>query len=81
MFMILEEDFRKRSFKNGEKVGFSLKEDQFQSVDEMGVKASCERDVEKQGGRGNDDKNCDVDIRGEKRHSDGDIVKTGDGGA
>lgn len=27
--------------------------------------ASYERDMEKQGGRGNDDKNCDVDIRGE----------------
>ncbi|KAH0775781.1 hypothetical protein KY290_007192 [Solanum tuberosum] len=26
---------------------------------------SYERDMEKQGGRGNDDKNCDVDIRGE----------------
>lgn len=24
---------------------------------------SYERDMEKQGGRGNDDKNCDVDIR------------------
>ncbi|KAH0745476.1 hypothetical protein KY285_007133 [Solanum tuberosum] len=40
---------------------------------------SYERDMEKQGGRGNDDKNCDVDIRGEKRHSGGDMVKTGDG--
>ncbi|KAG5574911.1 hypothetical protein H5410_055045 [Solanum commersonii] len=35
--------------------------------------------MEKQGGRGNDDKNCDVDIRGEKRHLGGDMVKTGDG--
>ncbi|KAK6775300.1 hypothetical protein RDI58_026301 [Solanum bulbocastanum] len=26
---------------------------------------SYERDMEKQGGRENDDKNCDVDIRGE----------------